>query len=98
MSRVFTGNRGEIVNPIDDICERGQDEKKSEEDEGEAIKIVARETADAHAGIYAAADKPGDGGCQNSEPRCKDEQEHSGSIEHQNSGQMAFMGQRSRCG
>ena len=62
MSRVFTGNRGEIVNPIDDICERGQDEKKSEEDEGEAVKIGARETADAHAGIYAAADKPRDGG------------------------------------
>jgi hypothetical protein len=48
--------------------------------------------ADAHVGIYAAADKPADGGCQNPEPRCEDEQEHSGSIEHQNSGQMPFMG------
>ena len=72
--------------------------KSSEEHEGEAVEIGARETADAHAGIYAAAGKPGDGGCQNPEPRCKDEQEHSGSIEQQNSGQMAFMGQQSRCG
>ena len=86
------------MNPVDDICERGQDEKKSEEYEGEAVEIGARETADAHARIYAAADKPGDGGRQNPESRCDDEQEHSGNIEHQNSGQMAFMRQRSRCG
>ena len=44
-------NGGEIVNPINDIRERGQNEQKSEKHEGEAVQIGARETADAHAGI-----------------------------------------------
>lgn len=92
------GNAAEIVDPVDGICERGQHEEKSQEHEGETVELGARETADAHAGIYATADKPGDGGCQNPEPRCEDEQEHGGSIRHQNGGQMAFMGQRGRCG
>ena len=72
--------------------------KKSEEHEGEAVKIGARETADAHAGVYAAADKPGDGACQNPEPCRDDEQEHSGGIWHQNGEQMTLMRQRTRCG
>ena len=90
--RVIVRNRGEIVNPIDDIRERRQDEIKSEEHEGEAVEIGARETADAHARIYVAADKPGDEGRQNPEPRREDEQEHSGNIRRQNSKQTTFMG------
>src|SRR5947209_6377303 len=41
-SRVVCRVRGKIVNPIDDICQRRQDEKKSEEHKGETVKIGAR--------------------------------------------------------
>src|SRR4051812_23219905 len=49
-SRVFPGNGSEIMDPVDDVRERGQNEKQSEEHESEGVEIGQRKATDGDGG------------------------------------------------
>src|ERR1043166_2917981 len=95
VTRRSVGRNGEIMNPVDDICDRRQNEKEPKKNEGETVEVEPRKAADVHGGIKAAAHKPRHCGRENPKKDAENEEEQPRRRTHQGSREGRLLQRRS---